>query len=90
MNTKEVILSIIQEMGNSIDDLDPNENIDLQLYIIDSMQFIGFIISVEERFNIEFPDEMMLMENIKSLDDFAGIVDFCIEEKAKQENCGIY
>lgn len=88
--TKETILSILQEAGNSIDNLDPNENVDLRLYIIDSMQFISFIISVEERFDIEFPDEMLLMENIESLDNFAGIVDLCIEAKLKQETCDMH
>lgn len=80
----------MQEAGNSIDNLDPNENVDLRLYIIDSMQFISFIISVEERFDIEFPDEMLLMENIESLDNFAGIVDLCIEAKLKQETCDMH
>lgn len=83
MNTKETIISIVQDLGNSVDGLDPNKNIDLQLYIIDSLQFISFIISVEEKFDIEFPDEFLLIENVKFLDDFAGVIDYCLEEKNK-------
>ena len=81
MNTKRIIISILQEAGNVIDDIDLNEDVDLQVYLNDSIQFISFIISVEEKFDIEFPDEMLLIDNIKSLDNFAGIIDLCIEEK---------
>lgn len=85
MNTKEAIISILQEAGNSIDNLDINKNIDLQPYIIDSIQFISFIISVEEKFDIEFPDEMLNIDNVKFLDEFAEIIDYCLEEKKRLE-----
>ena len=80
MNIKNKMIEILNNLGNSITELDGETDIDLQEYIVDSLQFISFILSVEESFGIEFPDEMLQIENIKSLNAFCDIVECCVQK----------
>ena len=48
---------------------------DLTEYILDSIQFISFIVELERELNIEFPDELLLYDNIRSLNGFISLIE---------------
>lgn len=66
---KEIRSRLINTMQNVdifIDD-DLNDDIDIRNYINSSIQFISFIVEIEKEFNIEIPDEMLVLDNFGSL-----------------------
>ncbi len=64
MDTKKAIVSVLEDMGIYLDN--PTDTTPLQEYIVDSIQFITFIIGIEEKFNIVFPDEYLSYDSISS------------------------
>lgn len=56
-------------------DANENENVDLSLYIEDSIHFISIIVSLEVEFNIEFPDELLNFEKLQYLDNICIIIE---------------
>ena len=74
---QDKIVDIIADMGIMV--VRNNEDdINLQEYIIDSLQFISFILELERTFDIEFPDEMLLYESIQSLNGLASMVELLV------------
>lgn len=72
MIMKEKILCILDEIGISLSLHE--DDIDLRDYIVDSIQFISFIITIEEKLEIEFPDELLLYDNLISLNSFCTML----------------
>lgn len=77
------ILNVLNDMGILVVK-DQEEDINLQDYITDSLQFITFIIELEKALEIEFPDELLLYENIRSLDGLASLIEEILKN-AKNE-----
>lgn len=75
---QDKVLDAIEDMGLFIKRED-GEDINLQEYIIDSLQFISFIIELEKAFNIEFPDELLLYDNIQSLNGLSTLIENIVE-----------
>lgn len=59
-----IICSILDEMGFVV--LDMENDFDISDYIIDSMQFITFIVKIEEKLNISLSDDFLSIEILKS------------------------
>ena len=59
---KEELLSLLEEQGIFIDDLDSNEVI-----VFDSLIFVTFVISIENHFSIEIPDKYMTYEEFNTI-----------------------
>ena len=68
------IITVFQNMGIMVSMESESEDVDLTEYILDSMQFISFIVELERELNIEFPDEFLLYENIRSLNGFINLI----------------
>jgi len=63
----EKLIVIFSENGLFVDDVtSPIIN-----YIPDSLTFVQLIICIEESFDIELPDEYMLIENLGTLETLA-------------------
>lgn len=77
METRNKIRKILYDMGFSID---LKNDVNLLEYGMDSLQFIEFVVSVEEEFDIVIPDEALLMDNISSLNGFITYIESIIEE----------
>lgn len=76
MNESEIKLIIIEEFENLGIVIDQDqEDIDLSSMEIDSITFVSFIVALEERFGIQFPDEFLTMETMNSLNGFANLID---------------
>ena len=73
MDTKEKILFVLEEMGINLENAD--DVTPLQKYIVDSIQFITFIISLEEKFSFVFPDEFLSYDSISTLGALCQIID---------------
>ena len=73
MGTKEKILSVFEEMGLNMENSD--DSLLLQEYIVDSIQFISLIISLEEKFGFIFPDEFLTYDSISTLGTLCQIVE---------------
>lgn len=73
METKERLVQCLEETGIFIDLQE--SDIDLRDYIIDSMQFITSIIAIESEFQIEIPSELLLYDNLISMNSFCEIID---------------
>lgn len=64
---------------------DNNEDVNITNYIDDSIQFITMIVKLEETFNIEIPEELLLFENFESLNDIVLIIEDLIKlDKTKE------
>ncbi|MCQ5338128.1 phosphopantetheine-binding protein [Eubacterium ventriosum] len=84
MNEILKIKMILEDIGIEINIDEKNcEDIDLTEYIEDSMEFMEFMMNVEEEFEIDIPDECMSLEAIKSLNGFLNIIISCKEEQKK-------
>ena len=79
MDIKEKTRKILYDMGFSIDS---ENDVNLLEYGIDSLQFIEFVVSIEEEFDIVIPDEVLLMDNISSLNGFITYIESTIKENA--------
>lgn len=84
---KQELVSLIFEMfkDNGLD-IDAIEFIDLIDDLgMDSITFISIVIEVESHFNIIVPDEMLLIENFKRIDDIVAIVASQLLNKITEE-----
>ena len=73
MKYKDMVIEVLDSMGIFID---PEEApINLQEYIVDSIQFVSFIVNLEEKLNFTFPDEYLLYDTIATLDLLCEIIE---------------
>ena len=73
MNIKEELRDILNEYGIAVAD---NGKIDG----IDSITFVSLIVKLEEVYNIIFPDELLMLESIRDIDNLATIIEQQVEE----------
>lgn len=69
---RDKILKILEENGVFIDNTEVD--FDITEYIEDSLQFINFIVTLEEELGINFPNEMISLDNLKSFNAFCEII----------------
>lgn len=85
MDTKKTVLEIVEvldDMGLVIDFCEDKMDFDLREYIVDSLEFVSFIMEIEQHFEIEIPSELLIYDNIKSTVGFANMIN---EMKAQPE-----
>ena len=64
----------MDEIRNGIDFSDETQE-------IDSISFITVIVDIEREFDIEFPDEYLVMDSISSFDKLYEIVSMLVDTK---------
>ena len=52
----------------------PDEDIDLQEYVEDSLQYITTIAEIENLFDIDLPDELLLFSSLSSFHSFSEAI----------------
>ena len=74
---KKEIVKIIRELLESVwfefgfsDDVNLINDLGM-----DSLTFIAIVVSLEERFEIIIPDDLLLMENFQKIDDIVNVVE---------------
>lgn len=77
MDTRQIIIEIVEvlnDMGLVIDFCERQIDFDLREYIVDSLEFVSFIMEIEQHFKIEIPSELLIYDNIKSTVGFANMI----------------
>lgn len=67
----EKVVLELQKLGIILDNI---EDVNLNDYMDDSLQFISFIVQVEQAFDIVFPNEELLLNSLYSLDGFCELI----------------
>ena len=83
---KKYIFEILDENGVYVDQSDIEEDLDLREYIVDSLQYVYFIVELENRLGLELPDEILLYENLASINGFANMVIQCFDNHEYNSN----
>ncbi|MBQ8392456.1 MAG: hypothetical protein IJX51_01660 [Clostridia bacterium] len=73
MKYRDQVVQVLEEMGILIES--DEYDVNLQDFIVDSIQFITFIVNVEEKLNLTFPDEYLNYDNIETLHKFCEILE---------------
>ncbi len=77
METKKTVMEIVEvleEMGLVIEFCEDKMDFDLREYVVDSLEFVSFIMEIEQHFEIEIPSELLIYDNIKSTVGFANMI----------------
>ena len=78
---RERLINTLQNVDIFIDDDFNDDDIDIRNYITSSIQFISFIVEIERDFNIEIPDEMLVIDNFSSLNELTEKISNLIKRK---------
>ena len=77
----ELISELFQDKGFDIDIL---ECVDLiEDMGMDSITFISIVVEIEEHFAVEVPDDMLLFDYFKNVDDIVSIVQNELSKKSE-------
>lgn len=76
-------IDTLGKIGALIPDIDSviDEDINIQDYIFDSLQFITFIVELENMIGTEIPDELLNYENLVSLNAFCTSLELVYNEQ---------
>lgn len=66
----EIICSVLDEMGFVV--LETEGDFDIGDYIVDSIQFISFIVKIEGKMGVSLPDDFLSLEILKSASGLAN------------------
>ena len=80
MDTLSIVIKTLGNIGIDVGD-NLNPDTDLREYIDTSVLLISFIVELEEALNIEFPDVMLLSDNLSSLSNFCKTIEGLVDEK---------
>lgn len=75
------IIDVLDMMGIVIGE-EEFEDLDLREYVIDSLQFITFILELEHYFSIEIPADILVYDNISSFNGFSELLVELVEENS--------
>lgn len=74
---REIIVAILEEMGFIIFEKE-EKDFNIGDYITDSIQFIGFIINIEQVLGMELTDDFLRFEVLTSVNGLSNkLMDFC-------------
>lgn len=78
----ELISELFKDKGFDIDIL---EYVDLiEDMGMDSITFISIVVEIEEHFAVEVPDDILLLENFKSVDDIVSVIENELSKKSEE------
>ena len=66
----DFICSILDEMGFVV--FETGEDFAISDYIVDSIQFISFIVNIEEKLNVSLPDDFLSLDILQSAKGLAN------------------
>lgn len=71
---RQLMAEVFNELGIDCT-ISADNDLNLQEFIADSFSFINFICTVEEKYGIEIPDELLTYDTIQSLNGFLELID---------------
>ena len=81
-----ILISILENMGYLV--MEPQNDFDIRDYIIDSIQFMEFIIGIESVLQFELTDDFLNYDLLASMDAFANKVE-CYKDNVINDNTTI-
>lgn len=78
----ELISELFKDKGFDIDIIEYVDLIDDMG--MDSITFISIVVEIEAHFGIEVPDDMLLLENFKCVDDVVSIIENELSKKPEE------
>ena len=78
----ELVSELFKDNGFDIDIIEYVDLIDDMG--MDSITFISIVVEVEAHFNIEVPDDMLLFENFKCVDDIVSVIENELSKKLEE------
>ena len=80
---KQEVIELISELFKDKGfDIDIIEYVDLIDDLgMDSITFISIVVEIEAHFGIEVPDDMLLLENFKCVDDIISVIENGLSKK---------
>lgn len=76
---REIMCQCLEAVGIFITSEESLEDLDLRSYIEDSLQFISFIVELENRLNVEIPDEFLQIDHMGSMNAFCEMLSELVE-----------
>jgi len=72
----DIVFAIIKSLNDIGIDIEYNDNVDIDLlsWLQNSLLFISFIVELENNLGIELPYEMLLTDNLSSLNGFSKML----------------
>lgn len=74
----ERIFDCFEKIGIFIPDAEKSENLVLYDYIEDSLQFINFIVTIENEFEITWPDDALQIDKNLKISNIVSIIENCL------------
>lgn len=71
---KLYIFEIFDQAGIYIAENELEQDLDLRDYLVDSIQFVYFVVELEAKLDIELPDYILIYDNLSSINGFANMV----------------
>ncbi len=71
---REKIIECLENLGFVLDKMSEEKDVDLSEYILDSIDFVQFLVELEETFAIDIPDSMLGIDVLKSLNGLANMI----------------
>ena len=81
---REDILTCFESIG--IIPYNDIENFLLKDFIEDSITFISLIVELEQKFEIEIPDEYLIFDALKTFDDVVNMIECIITLESKKND----
>lgn len=81
MMNVEICAKVLEQLQKIGIILDGSNDVNLNEYIEDSLQYISFVVLLEQCFDITFPDEELLLNSFSSLYGIVTLVESLIENK---------
>ncbi len=78
---RKKILYALEKIGIAIDDNEKNSDFDLSEFFLDSIQFISFIVEMEEVIGIQLPDDFLLLEKYCSFNALCDVLSDITEKE---------
>ena len=85
---KKFIFEILDENGIYIDSDEMEKDLDLRDYLLDSLQYIYFVVELENKLGVELPDEMLIYDHLSSINGFANMIQNAIYMDCDNESNG--
>ncbi|WP_068785886.1 acyl carrier protein [Paenibacillus phocaensis] len=77
---EDIIIKILSDNGINIFESEMDEKL-----IIDSIQFVSIVVSLEESFNITIPGEYLSFERLQTVADFEEVIRTLVKGGEKYE-----
>ena len=85
LNVHKEVIAALEESGIFACDGEIRDD-DLFRYDMDSLTFVNFIVSIEERLGICIPDEYIRIDILQSIDGFVLLLEHIVDEESTVKN----